>query len=138
MVKPSLNVLLRQGNDTNAANVINQSKIICVYGMALGATDQKWWSLIINWLARDSQRQLIIFDYDEKYTPSTQFSWVKKEDSIIRKLEGYNVDSNINVEGLRTRIHVAVHKNILSMNIPKKNKSDWEKILVEMIETEDK
>lgn len=123
-VKPSLNELLRQGNDINATNLITQSKIICVYGMALGATDKKWWQLLVNWLAENSSRQLVIFDYDEKYTTSTPFEWLEKEDSIIEKFDVYNSNSKIKVESLRKRIHVAVHKNIFAMDIPRKNKDE--------------
>lgn len=135
-VKPSLNALLRQGNDINATTLISQSKIICVYGMALGETDKKWWQLLIEWLSGEPSRQLVIFDYDEKYTTSTQFDWVEKEDSIIAKLEDYNSNSGINVEELRTRIHIAVHKNIFAMNIPRKNKEEWKKVLSEINEAD--
>lgn len=130
-IKPALNKLLRQGNDTNATNIINQSTIICVYGMALGATDKKWWELLINWLKGNSYRQLIIFDYDEKYTTSTQFAWLQKEDAIISKLDDY-VGSKVKVEELRSRIHLAVHKNIFSMNIQRRNKDDWKNVLLEL------
>jgi len=134
IVKPSLNELLRQNNDTNATNLINQSMIICVYGMALGETDKKWWQLLIKWLSGEPSRQLVIFDYDEKYTTSTQFAWLEKEDSIIAKLGDYNSNSGINIEDLRTRIHIAVHKNIFAMDIPRKNKDEWKKVLSEINE----
>lgn len=120
IIKPSLNKLLRQGNDTSATDIINGSTIICIYGMALGATDKKWWELIIKWLSANAERQLIVFDYDEKYTTSTQFDWIEKEDSIIEKFEQYNTDSRIKIELLRPRIHIAVHKNIFSMSLSKK------------------
>lgn len=133
-VKPSLNTLLRQGNDIDATTLISKSKIICVYGMALGETDKKWWQLLIKWLSGEPSRQLVIFDYDEKYTTSTQFAWLEKEDSIIAKLGDYNSNSGINIEDLRTRIHIAIHKNIFAMDIPRKNKDEWKKVLSEINE----
>ena len=125
LVKPSINKLLRQGNDVNATSIINESKIICVYGMSLGATDKKWWELLVKWLAGSSNRQLIVFDYDEKYTPSTPFVWLEKEDSIISKLSDYSADSEIIPENLRSRIHIAVHKNIFAMNLSRNNIDEW-------------
>lgn len=42
IIKPSINELLRQSYDKNAMSIINQSKIICIYGMSLGETDKVW------------------------------------------------------------------------------------------------
>lgn len=117
LVKPLLNKFLRQGNDTVATNLINQSTIICVYGMSLGETDKKWWELLVKWLVGNGERQLIIFDYDEQFTTSSQFDWLEKEDAIINKLIRYGTNTKIDVEGLRLRIHIAVHKNIFAMDM---------------------
>ena len=40
IVKPSLNQLMRLGNDGATQTLINQSAIICIYGMSLGSTDR--------------------------------------------------------------------------------------------------
>lgn len=116
IVKPSVNEFLRLGNDKKATNIINSSTIVCVYGMSLGATDKKWWDMILSWLYGSSARQLVLFDYDEHYTTATPFGWIEKEDEIIDKLSKYNNSKSVNVENLRSRIHIAVHKNIFQMD----------------------
>lgn len=121
IVKPSLTQLLRQGNDTEATNLIKTSTIICVYGMSLGVTDKKWWDLILSWLNGNAERQLVIFDYDEEYTPSTQFEWLEKEDYFIDKLIKYNTNTSVDVEKLRPRIHLAIHKNIFALDLAEKS-----------------
>lgn len=123
IVKPSVNKLLRAGNDKETTKIINKSTIICIYGMSLGATDKKWWDMILLWLLRDSTRQLILFNYDETYSTSTPFGWIEKEDEIIDRLSSYNSNSSISVENLRSRIHIAVHKNIFHMNL--RNEKSW-------------
>ena len=120
ILKPSLTQLLRQGNDTEATLLIKKSTIICVYGMSLGATDKKWWDLILSWLSGSAERQLILFDYDEKYTANTQFEWLEKEDYFIDRLSKYNINTSVDVEKLRPRIHIAVHKNIFALNLAEK------------------
>ncbi len=120
IVKPSLNKRLRQNNDINADNLISESTIICIYGMSLGETDKYWWNKILAWLHNNPNRQLIIFDYDEHFTMSTQFDRIEKEDSIVDKLAEYNDNNIVNVEKLRSRIHIAVHKNIFQMKLPAK------------------
>lgn len=117
ILKPALNRFLRQGNDARATDLINQSTIICIYGMSLGKTDKKWWELLIKWLNGDRHRQLVIFDYDEKYTTSTQFAWLEKEESILAKLNEYNAEPKLEIEALRPRIHIAVHKNIFAIDL---------------------
>lgn len=124
VVKPSLNKSLRHGNDSAATEVLNQSTIICVYGMSLGATDKKWWNYILSWLNNNGERQLVIFDYDNKYTQSNQFSWLEKEDSLIDRLSQYS--TGVDVEKLRSRIHIAVHKNIFEMDLAKQKREVYE------------
>ena len=125
IVKPSINMFLRQGNDQNATRIINESTIICIYGMSLGETDKKWWELLVKWLNQSPSRQLIIFEYDKDYTMSTPFGRIEKEDLIMDKLKYYNAESNINVESLRQRIHIAVHKNIFGMSLPEEYYIDF-------------
>ena len=114
IVKPSLNERLRYGNDKKATNIINQSTIICIYGMSLGSTDKKWWNLLLSWLQANSGRQLVLFNYDRSYSASTQFDWPEKEDEIVDILSKYS--GSVDVEKLLPRIHIAVHKNIFQMD----------------------
>ncbi len=121
IVKPAVNELLRNGNDGTATAIVNNSQIICIYGMSLGETDKKWWTLILKWLNAVSERQLIIFAYDEKYKQNTQFDWIEKEDDIIDMLSHYSENVEM-VENLRPRIHIAVHKNIFEIDLAKEHR----------------
>lgn len=121
LIKPQLNSRLRMNNEGQAINVLNSSKIICIYGMSLGETDRDWWDRVITWLHNDSSRQLVIFNYDDKYSTSLPTNWLDKEDGIIEQLTSYNKNKDINVDNLRSRIHIAVHKNIFSMPLTKKS-----------------
>ena len=119
IVKPLLNAAHRTDHDARAASLISASQIICIYGMALGATDKLWWGRVLTWLNGSSDRKLVIFDYDPDFVTASQFDWIDKEDAIIDKLAPYASDSKIDVEKLRPRIHIAVHKNIFEMNLRK-------------------
>ena len=131
VVKPSLNKYLRLANDSATTDIINQSKIICIYGMSLGATDKKWWSYILSWLNNGSDRQLVIFDYDKTYNQSNQFGWLEKEDTFIDKLSLYG--NGINVEKLRPRIHIAVHKNIFEMDLAKEHDEMMDEVINKLL-----
>ncbi len=120
IVKPTVNQRVRQGNDTKAQELIANSNIICIYGMSLGATDKKWWASIIKWLS-DSQfsRHLVIFEFDDKFKSTNPYDLMEKEDDIIEKFNSYKNDATIDIEKLRSKIHIAVHKNIFQMNLTK-------------------
>ena len=132
IVKPLLNQFLRQGNDANTTSIIKQSTIICVYGMALGETDKKWWKLLIEWLNGSAERQLVVYEYDDKYNTSTQFGWLEKEDLIINKLAQYS-EMGEDIEKLRSRIHIAIHKNIFSMRLRMRTEEEMNELYDEMI-----
>lgn len=117
IVKPISNDAHRMNHDKESTALINSSHIICIYGMSLGETDKDWWNKILTWLSKDGNRQLVIFVYDKQFSMSTQFDWIEKEDSIIDTLAQYPTNKNFNVEDLRPRIHIAVHKNIFEMNL---------------------
>lgn len=119
LVKPTLNALHRTNQDSDASSLISSSDIICIYGMALGATDKRWWEKVLSWLNSGSERQLVIFDYDPNFSESSQFDWIDKEDSILDKLSQHVQGLQIDVEKLRPKIHIAVHKNIFEMNLRK-------------------
>lgn len=117
LVKPMINNRLRMNYDLESSRLIANSSIVCIYGMALGETDKKWWDKILSWLNSNSDHQLIIFDYDENYTTTSQFDWLDKEDSILEKLQAYSSNKDINIDKLRERIHISVNKNIFEMNL---------------------
>lgn len=132
IVKPLVNQMNRTNYDKDAERLIAQSSIIVIYGMSLGKTDKIWWQRVIEWLKVGDKRHLIIFDYDEKYNPTSQFAWLDKEDALIDTLKEYVSRQNINIESLRQRIHIAVHKNIFQMNLL--NEEEAQKELQEKIE----
>ena len=132
IVKPLFNKANKTNNDKKAIKLIENSNVICVYGMALGETDKDWWNLILRWLASDSNRQLVIFDYDEKYQPSSQFDWLTKEDGIVDTLSKH-VEGKVNVEALRERIHIAVHKNIFALDLRKKESEAEKEVAVTVV-----
>ncbi len=131
LVKPTVNQLLRQGNDENSTDLINTSTVLCVYGMSFGATDKKWWDLILRWLHNNGERQLVIFNYDDKFSARTPFGKLSKEDYYIDKFDEYKSISTLNVESLRSRIHIVVNKNIFAIDLAKEYNEAWDKVVEE-------
>ena len=117
-VKPEINNRIRMSFDNKATRLIQNSDVICIYGMALGETDRKWWNMIVRWLAGNDARQLIVFDYDDKFTQANPFDLLEKEDTLYAKLSKFS-NGNVNIDRLRKQIHMAIHKNIFEMPLAK-------------------
>lgn len=45
----------------NARAVIDESDVVCVYGMSLGESDGIWWEYLLRWLAEKENRILLLF-----------------------------------------------------------------------------
>lgn len=132
LVKPQINTRLRMNNAGRAIDILNNSRIICIYGMSLGETDKDWWDRVVTWLHNDAGRQLVIFNYDDKYSTSLPMNWLDKEDEILELLTLYNKNKGISVDKLRSRIHIAVHKNIFEMPLTEKSDQIYEEAMKQL------
>lgn len=132
LVKPQINTRLRMNNAGRAIDILNNSRIICIYGMSLGETDKDWWDRVVTWLHNDAARQLVIFNYDDKYSTSLPMNWLDKEDEILELLTLYNKNKGISVDKLRSRIHIAVHKNIFEMQLTEKSDQIYEEAMKQL------
>lgn len=100
-----------------AEKVIDKSRIICVWGMSLGASDEKWWKKIMLWLKEDTRRQLIIFWYMDN--PPNGIS-IRQRNGMVRALtdllEAYAGFAENNVS---ERIHFVFNtEKVLKLEIP--------------------
>lgn len=61
LVKPRINEALGYDQDAISRELIQESDLICIYGMSLGETDCCWWETVGGWLQADANHQLMIF-----------------------------------------------------------------------------
>ena len=61
MIKPELNNGLHKNLVRRCLKILDNSTIICIYGMSIGLTDTFWWKVIVEWLQADSLHQLIYY-----------------------------------------------------------------------------
>lgn len=135
IVKPKINSLICSGNDTKTDRIIQNSNIICVYGMSLGYTDKIWWETIIKWLEKDSSRELIIYNCDKQFTASTHVNTILKRKDILNTLFLLAKDAKIIFEKIRPHIHISLNRNIFEMDLIKKD-TEEEQVEVEAAATQ--
>lgn len=60
LIKIQANASFLENTDSKAAQLIQNSHIIYVYGMSIGDTDKLWWDRICDWLTQSGERHLIV------------------------------------------------------------------------------
>lgn len=129
ILKPRTNEELGYGQDILAKNLIDNSSLICVYGMSIGESDRCWWEELGNWLAIANNTQLLLYihksDLDRTDTDSVIDAKLDVLDRFLR-LSGMNESD---AKRTRKRIGVILNQDIFSLDLPlKENPSSKSKI----------
>lgn len=120
LVKPRQNEIIKMNYDYRATQIINRSRIICVYGMSIGETDQKWWKLIMQWLQRDINNHLIVLRHRApiRMVPV----WRRFVESTRNLLYMHGEVPAENQRVIANQIHIDVDHNIFAMDLTKSTK----------------
>ena len=111
LIKHDFDIATEYGFESQAQGIIDDSDIICIYGMSLGATDKQWWEYIIDWLNAAMNRYLVVFVYDENYIESDRRFRDRKAD--IRRILFNNTLKHIPSD----RVFCIIHRNIFQRDL---------------------
>lgn len=115
LVKPLQNQIIRMNFDSNATRLIRNSHIICVYGMSIGATDKKWWKMIMDWLQESTSHHLIVLQH--RVGTRFTFRWNRLVKEIRSNLFSYGNVPDEKQKALENRIHIDVNHDIFAMDL---------------------
>lgn len=117
IVKPQQNANSRTAYEGAMISAIDNSNIICTYGMSIGETDKKWWTKLARWLLGNERRILIILVHSKDYNPR----FPHKQDQIIRpitdKFLSFSNLTDSDKEKIRDRIYVGVNNDVFAMKL---------------------
>lgn len=119
LIKKETNKRYHNGKEDEARQYIDESIVICVFGMSIGQTDKMWWQYICKWLIGSSLRRLIIYgkierEEEKRIGKRTLFSW---QDKISNRLKD-NADLPDDVwERIKNQIYVQCNSNIFNFKI---------------------
>lgn len=86
---------------------IKKSRIICLWGLSIGASDEYWWTIINNWLKEDPNRHLFIFEYTDAPPNRINVSDLyRKRRAVANRLLCYSKFSEEDRRNLIKRIYV--------------------------------
>ena len=115
-IKPEFNAEHNIANLNNAKDIIEQSDIIYIFGMALGESDSIWVKAIIKWLI-NNPKHLLFYNF---YNKPTFRKWEddvvldvqdeKREEFI--KIISHNIDENIEIP--LNQIHIPLTHSVFN------------------------
>ena len=131
VVKPRKNNALGNTVDETGKELIQNSDIICIYGMSIGETDSIWWERIGNWLTKSNSHWLIYFVHDTNINADNPVYGIDymldaEEEYRNKFIDAAGIADNFNVDidSVRQRIIVIINSNFMQMKLVKDEKED--------------
>lgn len=97
---------------SEAQQMISNSQIICTYGFSMGESDRTWVSLLIEWLKKDSNHHLIVYQYDETKWPRYNFDALMDAEEEEKETLGKRL--NLTDERILDQVHIPVGYDIFN------------------------
>ena len=117
IVKESIQRQLASKSDRVGMHLIENATIMCIFGMSMGISDQRWWKAIANRLKADQEAILIIYSYSfssaNPHTPYDRYRILEAEKSKFFDGAGLDQESR---EILKDRIFILKSSSILPIS----------------------
>ena len=106
LIKQQANRGYQEDADAKAKKLLDDSQILYIYGMSIGATDKLWWERVCTWLAGSNDRHIIYHCYAlpaEGVVDTDRKIAIRKEQ---RKITRYSQLDDQKKAAIQSRIHV--------------------------------
>lgn len=118
-IKRRMNNNIGQRKTENAIDIINNSHIICVFGMSIGNTDKMWWEALVEWLISNENNKLIIFwkGFEEALKKKLPSKMIRLNESIRRKVfdKGRGKYDETYYVKIKNRMMISYNSHIFSL-----------------------
>ncbi len=93
---------------TNAFNLIDNSDIICIFGMSIGESDSDYWEKIMSWLDSNPDKHVVVFSrYSKGLNIETSISAKVREVKHVKNLLFEYTDwTEEKFDKIKDRIHI--------------------------------
>ena len=115
-IKERLNRNLGQSRTETAEDMIDESDIICMFGLSIGCTDRMWWKKITDWLNSSEHHKLIVY-YKDGRNRSSSLRTIRAKSRIKDRIVE-NMDKGtrglLGIEEMKAKICVSYNPNIFN------------------------
>ncbi len=116
IIKPNINNQLKNSNNQTAQRLINNSDIICMFGLSMGETDKKWWNIIGNWLTTE-KNHLVIFSVVKPWNLIHADEEIENINQIEKRLCTAAGISNAGRNNVANRIHIGLNTDMFKIDL---------------------
>lgn len=113
LIKIQANASFLENTDSKAAQLIQNSHLIYVYGMSIGDTDKLWWNRICEWLIKNGDRHLIVQKYSMPIKSVIPVRYQLAERQARREVTKHSSLESEKKAYMESRIHIT-GENIFS------------------------
>ncbi len=106
LIKIQANASYLENTDSKAAQLIQNSHLIYIYGMSIGETDKLWWDRVCTWLSGSNDRHLIVQKYDMPSKTVIQLPYQLAERKARRDIIKYSALDDNKKKNIESRIHI--------------------------------
>lgn len=126
LVKPDCNRVHKLLHEQRCQSLIENSNLICLFGLSMGDTDKLWWELIGNRLVATDNCRLVIFNKGESLKSNQGYKLSPKEEKIKTHFLSKTNLSDEQKEAVKSKIFVGYNTEIFKIEIavaPKKERT---------------
>ncbi|MCI9682689.1 MAG: hypothetical protein HFI26_15085 [Lachnospiraceae bacterium] len=116
LIKSDINESYGNTRKQDAQAVIENSSIICVFGMSLGETDQIWWQSIANWLRQDLSRELVIFSKKDREFLVKKHTLQQERNIRNKFFDNGNIPVDVRRQ-IEKQIHVVINADLFHIRL---------------------
>ena len=106
IIKMNTNIMNEENTDEKAHDLLMNSDLIYIYGMAIGKTDELWWNRICALLAQKKQLHLIIHQHNAPEDGLIRRSFKVFVKGVKRRFTAYSALNEDKKREIEERIHV--------------------------------
>lgn len=106
LIKQQANQGYQENSDAKAKKLLDESHILYIYGMSVGATDRLWWERVCTWLAGNSERHVIFYCYEMPEAGVIETDRKIEERKTRRRITQYSQLDEQKKLAIEARIHV--------------------------------
>lgn len=119
-IKRRMNDSIGQRKTELAQKLIEESHIICIFGMSIGSTDKMWWEEIVNWLNVSDNNKLVVYctGYKKELNRKLPANTIRLSNKLKRKiLEKGGADmKSPDIDKIKQKIFISFNSNIFNFN----------------------
>ena len=114
-IKPYFNQSYDNARLEKAIDMVVESNVICVYGMALGESDRMWIDALVQWLKADEENHLVYYAYSEKdYSGIYPDEVMDDEDELKMQLLNRICKDASDVPAIINRVHIPIGQSLFN------------------------